>query len=199
MGAAVRCRFWIEEFNGPSKMRMEEVLSPSMRLDIVRRFPTFYAMVTDVENVWFQHDDATSTTSDETIQLLLGTFVVPCLQKHLDTGKWTFNITFCIRIPRSSHCTDRAVSVLNSKRKHVRSYSLYSKHLTRTQFCTRTNITHIVIPLNLCKYTLFSKSEDYLFLQPVHLRAQSSHNAYGISERDNISSRENCPVIVTKI
>ena len=42
--------------------------------------------------------------------------------------------------------------------KHVRSYSLYSKHLTRTQFCTRTNVTHIVIPLSLCKYTMFSKS-----------------------------------------
>ena len=32
-----------------------------------------------------------------------------------------------------------------------------------------TNITHVVIPLSLCEYTLFSKSEDRLFLQPVHL------------------------------
>ena len=84
------------------------------------------------------------------------------------------------------------VAVLHSKRKHTRSYSLYSKHLTRTLFCTRTNITHIVIPLSLCKHTLFSKSEDHLFLQLVHFvrQQQSSRNAYGISERDDISNRE---------
>ena len=77
-------------------------------------------------------------------------------------------------MPRLVYAFARAdrVSVLHSKRKHVRSYSLYSKHLTRTQFCTRSkNITHIVIPLSLCKYTLFSKSEDHLFCQPVHLRS----------------------------
>ena len=68
----------------------------------------------------------------------------------------------------------QTVAVLHSKREHVRSYSLYSKHLTRTQFCTRTNITHIAIPLSLCKYTLFFKSEDRLFLQPVHLRSTTT-------------------------
>ena len=40
------------------------------------------------------------------------------------------------------------------------SYSLYTKHLTRTQFCTGAN-KHIVIPLSPSQYTLFSKGEDH--------------------------------------
>ena len=40
---------------------------------------------------------------------------------------------------------------------------------TRAQFCTHTNSTHVT-PLSLCKYTLFPKSEDHLFMQSVHLR-----------------------------
>ena len=35
----------------------------------------------------------------------------------------------------------------------------------------RENLNATVIPLSLCKYTLFSKSENNLFLQPVHLRS----------------------------
>ena len=40
---------------------------------------------------------------------------------------------------------------------------------------------------------MLSKSEDHLFLQPGHLRSrqqQLSQIAYGISERNSISSRE---------
>ena len=54
--------------------------------------------------------------------------------------------------------------------------NLYSTLLTRSEFwvpargIAYTNITNNVIPSNLCKYTLFSKSEDHIFLQPVHLR-----------------------------
>ena len=57
------------------------------------------------------------------------------------------------------------------------SYSLYPTHLTRPEFwvparhIAYTNITENVIPLRLCKYTLFSKSEDHLFLQPLHFRS----------------------------
>ena len=55
-----------------------------------------------------------------------------------------------------------SVAVLHSKRKHVRSNNLYSTHLTHSAFwvpargIAYTNITHNVIPLSLCKYTLFS-------------------------------------------
>ena len=92
---------------------------------------------------------------------------------------WIFNVTFCISFQRS---------VL----ARADSYSLYSKHLTRTQFCTRTNITHIVISLSLCKYTLSPNvTIIYLCNQYVFVRQElSSHNVYGISKRDNISSRE---------
>ena len=114
-----------------------------------------------------------------TLRRVSKTYFVPCLHKHLGTGKWIFNATFCMCISRSSSRADTfVVAVLHSKRKHVRSsYSLYSKRLTCSQSLVPargiayTNITHIVIPLSLCKFTLFSKSEDHLFLQPVHLRS----------------------------
>ena len=67
------------------------------------------------------------------------------------------------------------------------SYSLYSTHLTRSEFwvpargIAYTNITHNVIPLSICKYTSFSKNEDDLFLQPVHLRSTRTKNNYHIS------------------
>ena len=90
------------------------------------------------------------------------------------------------------------VAVLHSKRKHVHNYSLHSKHLTRTQFCTRTNITHIVIPLNLCNYTLFSKSEDHLALQLVHLRTRTivTQRTRYISSRE---SRTSAHVLLSKV
>ena len=77
---------------------------------------------------------------------------------------WLFDVTFCISV--SPFCSGTGGS-----------YSLYSTHLTRSEFwvpargIVYTNITHNVIPLSLCKYTLFSKREDNLFLQPVHLRS----------------------------
>ena len=56
---------------------------------------------------------------------------------------------------KSAHA--EAVAVLHSKRKHVHSsYSLYLKHLTRSQSLVPardiayTNITRIIIPLSLC-------------------------------------------------
>ena len=67
--------------------------------------------------------------------LVLKTFFVPCLHKHLVTEKWIFNATFCIRIRRSSPRPGREVAVLHSKRKHVRSNSSYSKHSTGSKFC----------------------------------------------------------------
>ena len=86
------------------------------------------------------------------------------------------NVTpFCIRIRVRTRT--EPIAVLHSKRKHVRSNSLYSKHLTRSQSLVPakdiayTNITHIVIPLSLCLRTLFSKSEDHLFLPPVRPRS----------------------------
>ena len=62
-----------------------------------------------------------------------------------------------------------AVAVLHSTRKHVRSCSSYSTHLTRSQSLVPArgiayaNITHNVIPLTLRKCALFSKSEDHIF------------------------------------
>ena len=69
---------------------------------------------------------------------------------------WSFNVTFCITISTFYSRTDG-------------SNNLYSTLLTRSEFwvpargIAYTNITHNVTPLSLCKYTLFSKSEDHLF------------------------------------
>ena len=78
------------------------------------------------------------------------------------------------------------------------SSSLYSTHLTRSVFrvpargIAYTNITHIVIPLSLCKYTSFPRVKIvYLCNRCTFVRReQSSHNACVISKRDNVSSRE---------
>ena len=76
---------------------------------------------------------------------------------------WIFNVTFCTSI--SPFCFDTDGS-----------YSLYSTHLTRSEFwvpargIAYTNITHNVIPLSL-GMRCFPKSEDDLFLQPVHHRS----------------------------
>ena len=78
------------------------------------------------------------------------------------------------------------VAILPSKRKHVSSYSLYSKYLTRSEFwvpascIAYTNITHIAISLSLCKYTLSFKSEDHFFVQPMHLRLTRTIITYRI-------------------
>ena len=74
------------------------------------------------------------------------------------------------------------VAVLHSKLKHVRSYSLYSKHLTRTQFCTRTNVTHILIPYGLCKHLLFSKSErSFIFATGAKIDKNNRHTTQTVS------------------
>ena len=93
---------------------------------------------------------------------------------------WIFNVTFCISISPFCSGTDG-------------SNSLYSTHLTRSEFLAPargiayTNITHYVISLSLCKYTLFSKSEDHLYCnQCAFVRQEElSHNV-----RDNVSSRD---------
>ena len=83
--------------------------------------------------------------------------LVPCLHKHLGTGNEFSMPRFVYAFAASIRVRAEAVAVLHSKRKHVRSYSLYSKHLIRTQFCTRTNITHLITPLSLLFFKRFSK------------------------------------------
>ena len=128
---------------------------------------------------------------------------VPCLHKHLGTGKWIFNATFCMGI--RVRARTEPVSILHSKRKHVRSYSLYSTHLTRSEFLVPargiayTNITHNVIPLSLCKYTLFSKSEDHLFCNQCTLK-QRKPRKYPLPFPDNNSrdNRDSCEHFTVK-
>ena len=78
---------------------------------------------------------------------------VLCLYKHWVVGNEFSMPRFVYAFAARARARADTVAVLHSKRKHVCNYSLYSRHLTRTQFCTRTNIMHIVILLSLCKYT----------------------------------------------
>ena len=97
----------------------------------------------------------------------LGTSFVPSLHKHLGTGKWSFNVTFCVCIHRTSP----------RLKQHIHTFVLVTS--THSQFGPSTGnaytVLHLhkhhayVIPLSLCKYTLFSKSEDHLFMQSLHL------------------------------
>ena len=70
------------------------------------------------------------------------------------------------------------------------SNNLYSTHLTCSEFwvpargLAYTNITYNVIPLSLCKYTLFSKSEDHLFFATSALSFDKNnrHTTHTVSE-----------------
>ena len=90
------------------------------------------------------------------LQLLLLHYYTPIIIIIIQTSThvlvWIFNVTFCIRI--SPFCS-----------RPGGSYSLYSKHLTRSEFSVPArgiayaNVTHNVIPLSIYN------------LQPVHLRS----------------------------
>ena len=68
-------------------------------------------------------------------------FVAPCLHENLGTGKWIFNVMFCVRIRRISLHTSNAFIVLYSCHQHSR--SSVRVQATHTQFCMYTNITQM--------------------------------------------------------
>ena len=100
-------------------------------------------------------------------QMLLKTFFVPCLHKHLGTGKWIFNATFCISIRRSSPRTGRGKLQFCARSENTFAVTvLYSKHLTRTQFCTIMRIEFRQVFVNIRCFPRRS-----LIFEPVHLRS----------------------------
>ena len=103
------------------------------------------------------------------------------------------------------------VAVLHSKRKHVSSYSLYSKQHVRSFGPSRgiayTNITHIVVPLSLCKYTLFPKVKIIYFATSApSFDKNNNHKSHTVSRSAIIfraetaatrSNNNNCKSMVT--
>ena len=122
-------------------------------------------------------------------------FFVSRVHKHLgnEFSMPRFVRVFAARVRARA----QSVVVLHSKRKHVRSYSLYSKHLTRSQNLVParcTNVTHIVIPLSRCKRHCFPKWRCTFVRQE-----QSSHNAYGILERVIFQAEKGAPVVFHRL
>ena len=105
-----------------------------------------------------------------------------------------FEIPYRILFPHKQHV---AVIVLYSYHQHVESSvpaqttwvirSLALAQITHTQLCTHT-CKSVKVFVN---YTLFPKVKIiYLCNQCTFVQEQLSHNAYGVSECDNISSRD---------
>ena len=121
----------------------------------------------------------------ETMLHIVEDIFVPCLYKHLGTGN-QFSMRFVYAFAAWVRAPAETVAVLHSKRKHVNSYSSYSKQLTRSEFGPSRIIYKYyayIIPLSLCKYTLFfQKWWSFIFATSAtsFVREQLSDIAYGI-------------------
>ena len=113
---------------------------------------------------------------------LLRTFFVPCLHKHSGTGKWIFNATFCIRVRRSSSRTSKAFIQSGN------TFTVRSEHGQRVHSSVRAQTSRICNSVkSLCEYTLFSKSEDHLFVQSMHVRSTRTIITHCRDSRNTIS------------
>ena len=95
---------------------------------------------------------------------------------------WIFNVTFCISI--SSSC-----SRVGTHLQFVLDAFNTFRVLGSSRDIAYTSITHITIPWSFCKYTLFPNVKIiYLCNRCTFVRQEQS--SHGISECDNISSRQ---------
>ena len=131
-------------------------------------------------------------------------FVFPYWHEHLGTGEWMNGCWLDALITWSAlnFITRVLIRILMSRlNKYFSSfcsstddsYNLYTTHLTRSVpigASAYTNITHNAISFKSSLiYVVFQKWRSFIFATFVR-QEQLLHNAYGISERDNISSRE---------
>ena len=101
------------------------------------------------------------------------------------SGKYAFLAPVTARV-------GEGVAVLHSTRKHVRSNSLPRRVLTRSGPSKGHRVHKYYAQSNSVESLYYDGSEDHLFCNQCTFvrQEQLSHDAYGISKRDNISSRK---------